>query len=70
MGCSIPNIPLRLRTQKGFIGREASAIMLCAFNSLGVDIISAQNVPIALRAPFTGRAKINQLSAISAAALV
>jgi hypothetical protein len=44
--------------------------MLCAFNSLGVEVISAQNVPTVLRAPFTGRGKFNQFSAISAAALV
>jgi hypothetical protein len=44
--------------------------MFFAFNTLGVDVISAQNVPPVLRAPFTGRGKINQLSAISAAALV
>jgi hypothetical protein len=43
--------------------------MLCAFNSLGVDVISAQNVRL-FYVPRLQGAKINQLSAISAAALV
>ena len=52
------------------MGRHLYSDILNIFNELSLDVTSAQNVPIVLRALFAGREKINQLSAISAAALV
>jgi len=45
-------------------------MMLYLFNSLGVDVISAQNVPTLLCAMLSGHGKASKLSATGAAALV